>query len=176
MNLFALSPDWVVWILAPLLAAAAIQDTIQLKISNFITGLVLLLAVVAMFVTGLQVSLWQNFAVFLVLLVIGTMLFARSILGGGDVKLLAALGLWANGATSLRLLAAVFLAGGVLALVILVLRMVTSERLTARVKTLQRGAGIPYGIAIAIGTMAVLFMSRAQSAAGTYTSNLNALG
>ena len=96
MNLLSTSPMWLLWVLMALLAAAAIQDTIQLKIANLTTGLVLGLAVVAMLVVGPKLVLWQNLVVFLIVLAIGTALFSRGMLGGGDVKLFAAVVLWTD--------------------------------------------------------------------------------
>jgi prepilin peptidase CpaA len=156
MNLLLTSPDWIVWVLVALLAAATIQDAVQLKISNFICAAVLVLAVVAMGVSGFRISLWQNAVVFAVVLAIGAFLFDRGMLGGGDVKLFAALGLWVDLGSSLRLVASILIAGGILALLIILLRIVTPSAVARRVRTLQPRAGIPYGIAIAAGTLLVL--------------------
>lgn len=152
MNLLATSADWILWALVALLAAATIQDAIQLKISNIICGSVLVLAAVAMAVSGFQPGLWQNAVVFAVVLAIGMFLFERHVLGGGDVKLFAAVALWVDFGSALRLVASILIAGGILAVVIILLRMATPRSIASRVKTLQPKAGIPYGIAIAAGT------------------------
>jgi prepilin peptidase CpaA len=156
MNLFATSPEWIVWLLVALLAVATIQDAVQLRISNIISGSVLILAVVAMVMSGFQASVWQNAVVFAVVLTIGTLLFSRNILGGGDVKLFAGVALWADFASALQLIASILVAGGILAIIIITLRLLAPKKLTSRVKTLQPRAGIPYGIAIAAGTLLVL--------------------
>lgn len=156
MNLFATSPEWIVWVLVALLVAAMVQDAVQLRISNVISGSVLVLAIVAMAASGFRIGLWQNALVFAVVLTIGAFLFERGILGGGDVKLFAAVGLWVDLASALRLLGCVAIAGGLLALLIIFLRTIAPKRLASHVKTLQPRAGIPYGIAIAAGTLLVL--------------------
>jgi prepilin peptidase CpaA len=156
MNLFATSPEWIVWLLVSLLAAATIQDAVQLRISNIISGSVLILAMVAMVMSGFQASVWQNAVIFAVVLTIGTLLFSRNILGGGDVKLFAAVALWVDFASALQLIASILIAGGILAIIIITLRLLAPKKLTSRVKTLQPRAGIPYGIAIAAGTLLVL--------------------
>lgn len=156
MNLFATSPEWIVWLLVALLVAAMVQDAVQLKISNIISGSVLVLAGVAMAASGFRIALWQNVLVFAVLLTIGAFLFERNVLGGGDIKLFAAIGLWVDLASAARLLGCVAIAGGLLALLIIFLRTIAPKRLAAHVKTLQPRAGIPYGIAIAAGTLLVL--------------------
>ena len=159
MNLLATSPQWIVWVLVALLAVATIQDSMQLKISNLISGSVLVLAIVAMAASGVRISLWQNVLVFVVVLTIGAILFARDVLGGGDVKLFATVALWVDLATALRLVAAIVIAGGILALANILLRTFVPKSLAARVKTLQPRAGIPYGIAITAGTLLVLAMT-----------------
>jgi prepilin peptidase CpaA len=159
VNLFATSPQWVVWVLVALLAAATIQDTVQLKISNLICGSVLLLAFVAMAESGLSLSLWQNVVVFTVVFAVGAFLFSRDFLGGGDVKLFAAVALWVDLPTALRLVGTILLAGGLLAVLIIVLRLVSPKSVASRVKTLQPKAGIPYGVAITAGTLLVVALS-----------------
>jgi prepilin peptidase CpaA len=158
VNLLATSPQWIVWLLVVLLAATTVQDAIQLRISNIICGSVLVLAIAAMVASGPRIGLWQNFAVFAVVLTVGVVLFARQVLGGGDVKLFAAVGLWVDIPAALRLIIAIVVAGGLLALAIVMLRTVAPKAVAGRVKTLQPKAGIPYGIAIAAGTLLVLAM------------------
>lgn len=158
MNLFVTSPQWIVWLLVALLAAATIQDAIQLRISNLISGSVLVLAIIAMVASGPRIGLWQNILVFAIVLMIGAFLFARNVLGGGDVKLFATVALWVDLATALRLVASILIAGGLLAFAIIMLRLVAPRALARRVKTLQPKAGIPYGIAITAGTLLVLAM------------------
>jgi prepilin peptidase CpaA len=68
-------------------------------------------------------------------------------MGGGDVKLLAALGLWVDINAGIWLLATVLLAGGALALIYILVRVARGQRIGRKNET----KGIPYGIAIAAG-------------------------
>jgi len=153
MNLILTAPMWLLGLLAAALVIAALEDAIRLRISNLSVGGVLLAALVAMGLQGFPLALWQNWAVFAALLILGTPLFAAGKVGGGDVKLLAAVGLWVDLPAAVWLIAAVFLAGGVLAILFLTARLVWQR---------QRGGekigskGIPYGLAIAAGA-AILF-------------------
>jgi prepilin peptidase CpaA len=156
MNLALTAPDWLAWALGALLVAAAAEDAYRLRISNIISIALLVLALVAMAVVGFSIALWENGVVFAAILAIGTFLFGRGWLGGGDVKLLASLGLWFDLEGALRLVLSVLIAGGVLALVILALRMVTGGKGNHRIAVLNKGAGIPYGIAIAAGALITL--------------------
>ena len=161
MNLAAEAPQWLALIVAVLLLAAAIEDAVRLRISNLIVLLVLVGAIVAAAVTGAELSLWKNFVVFLALLGIGTPMFAAGKLGGGDVKLLAAVGLWFDFSGALWMILAVALAGGLLALVVLILRAFDwSEEIRRRVVLLRPGGGIPYGVAIAAGALITMALQR----------------
>lgn len=91
------------------------------------------------------VSLAFHCASGLLVLAVGFTLFAWNLFGGGDVKLLAALAFWTGFSDLPRLLLVTTLAGGALALGILVwrrLRLATGETIDQR---------LPYGIAIAAG-------------------------
>ena len=161
MNLAVVAPQWLALILSLLLAAAAVEDAIRLRISNFTVLLVLIGAVVAAVLAGPELRLWQNLVVFLGLLAVGTPMFAAGKLGGGDVKLLAATGLWFDFAGALWMLIAVALAGGVLALLVLVLRTFGwSDRVRERVVLLRPKGGIPYGVAIAAGALIAMAFQR----------------
>lgn len=161
MNLAAAAPYWLALILVFLLGAAAAEDAARLKISNLTVVLVLVAAVVATSLVGPELGLWQNLAVFISLLAVGTPLFAAGKLGGGDVKLLAATGLWFDLGGALTMLLAVVLAGGVLALLILAVRLFGwSEGMLRRVQVLRAGAGIPYGVAIAAGALIAIALQR----------------
>lgn len=161
MNLAAQAPEWLALILAALLVAAAAEDAVRLRISNITVGLVLLGALAAAVLLGPELRLWQNLAILAGLLAIGTPLFAAGKLGGGDVKLLAVTAAWFDLAGALKMLLAVFLSGGVLALLVLVVRAFRwSDQSRSRVVLLRAGGGIPYGVAIAAGALITLALQR----------------
>lgn len=161
MNLAASAPQWLAALLVALLAAAAVEDMIRLKISNWTQLAVLLAAIVAMVLAGPQLALWQNLLVLVAMLAIGTMLFSAELAGGGDIKLLAVTGLWFPLRGALWLLLAVLLAGGVLAILIIVLRLFGwSEGARRRFVILRRKGGIPYGVAIAAGAVLAIAAQR----------------
>ena len=161
MNLIALSPIWLAWIFAALLVAAAIQDAVKLRISNILVLGVIAGAIVAMVLAGLDIALWQNFAVFAGLLIIGTPFFAAGKMGGGDVKLLAATGLWFDLRGALMMIASVFIAGGILALLIILARLFGwSDATRERIHILRKAGGIPYGVAISAGALIAAWVMR----------------
>jgi prepilin peptidase CpaA len=73
--------------------------------------------------------------------------FYAGMMGGGDVKLAAALALWFPPILTIRFLVLMSIAGGVLTLGILVWH---------RVKRREGRPEIPYGVAIAFGGLAIL--------------------
>lgn len=161
MNLVFDSPQWLVLIFVLLLIVAAAEDSARLRISNVTVGLVFLGAIAAAFIEGIESDVWENLALFAALLAIGTPLFAAGKLGGGDVKLLAVSALWFDLMSGLMMLVYVFIAGGVLALVILLLRSFGwSDAARERVHLLRPRGGIPYGVAIAIGVLIATWMAR----------------
>lgn len=161
MNLTLLAPQWLALFLTLLLMAAAVQDAISLRISNVTVLLVLVAGIVAAVVVGPELRLWQNLLVFAGLLAVGTPIFAAGKLGGGDVKLLAAAGLWFDLWGAFWMLVDVAIAGGVLALLILFLRAFGwSQKIRDRVVLLRPKGGIPYGIAIAAGALIAMTLQR----------------
>jgi prepilin peptidase CpaA len=142
MNLIPDAPLWLLALLFAALLAAAAEDFIRLRISNITCAVVFVTAIVAAVLQGVSLDLWQNGVVFAVLLLCGTLLFSAGKVGGGDVKLLAALGLWVNISAGVWLLSTTLLAGGVLALIYILVRHLRGG---------AKSKGIPYGLAIVAG-------------------------
>lgn len=153
MNLIADAPFWLFALLMIVLAAGAIEDAVRLRISNLTCLAVVAGAIVGVVLQGFSPVLWQNVAVFVLILGLGTAAFAAGILGGGDIKLLAGLGLWVNFRGVIPLVSAVFLAGGVVALLYL------ASRAIIRAKSVK-SRRIPYGIAIAMGAVLAFGLQR----------------
>ena len=152
MRLLVTAPDWVAALLLLLLVLAALQDGWRLRISDWISGLVAIGAFAALVLDGPVSGLWQNFLLFAGVLAVGTFMFGRGWMGGGDIKLLAASSIWFNLSDGWRLLTAIAIAGGVEALVIMIVRRLPwSDAARSKVLLLSRRGLIPYGIAIALG-------------------------
>jgi prepilin peptidase CpaA len=85
---------------------------------------------------------------------VGFFAFSRGIIGGGDVKLMAAVALWAGPTMVVPVMLLIIVSGGILA-VIFLLHAMMQNRLRANGNTLSfsaiLSAPVPYGIAIAIG-------------------------
>lgn len=85
---------------------------------------------------------------------LGFFAFSRGVIGGGDVKLLAAVALWAGPVNVFPVLLLIMTSGGVLALIFLAHAMLQSRSQVgggAMARRAVLSAPVPYGIAIAIG-------------------------
>lgn len=154
MNLAATAPTWLLLLFAFLLVAAAAEDAWRLRISNLTSLLILVAAITAAMLIGPQLALWQNATTFVILLALGIPIFAAGKVGGGDVKLIAACGAWFDLRSGAVMLITVLLSGGILALLVLAKRAFGSRGEDRR--DAKSSAGIPYGVAIACGTLLML--------------------
>jgi len=89
------------------------------------------------------------------LLVYGFFLFALKMVGGGDVKLLAATSLWAGPALILSFTFITAIAGGVIGLAMLLLQRRRAVPVSVDSEHGAAPAVMPYGVAIAVGGLMV---------------------
>jgi prepilin peptidase CpaA len=152
MTLLASAPGWLAAILFLLLALASFEDLWRLQIEDWLSAGVALGAFLALAVDGPTTGLWENFLLFALVLGVGTLLFARGWMGGGDVKLLAACALWFDFGQGWKMLLAVVIAGGLESLIIMLMRLCPwPEHVRRRIAWLAKDEGLPYGVAIAVG-------------------------
>src|SRR5262245_31199261 len=170
----AASENWPFWLVTVTLVVAAVIDGYKLKVPNWITF--------PMILSGWAVSTisfgWQGLVWSLVGTAVGLALllpaYAIGGMGAGDVKLLAGVGAWVWGTTTLYAFAVSAIVGGVIAVIMVLLGrtwtkhqsqfwMIFNEILTVKdpekLATIaaQRKSSmllLPYGIPIAIGTIA----------------------
>jgi prepilin peptidase CpaA len=136
-----------------LLVWAAAVDILTRAIPN--TVVLLLAACFAFFAGAVGMSAAQitvHVVCACAVLSCGFLLFSRSLMGGGDAKLLAAASLWFGFENLLPFLAATALAGGVLSLAYLAF---SAARVGLGQETVI-ARNVPYGAAIATGGLAVL--------------------
>jgi prepilin peptidase CpaA len=166
MNLLVAAPLWLILVLIGAITVAAIEDAIRLRIHNVTCAIVAAGGVGAMIAVGPTLGLWQNVLVCAIILALGTAAFAGGLLGGGDVKLLAAIGLWLDLRGGSMLFMAVLLAGGLVAVAYLVANMLRSGNPDVQSRR------IPYGIAIALGTLLTVTAARTPPAASAHSAQI----
>ena len=136
-------------ILAALLVFAAVVDVRTFTISNRLNLTVALLAPV--YWASISLSPWPDVAIQIAVgagvFVLLAGAFYAGMMGGGDVKLAAALALWFSPAATAKFLVLMSIAGGVLTVAVLAWH---------RAKRREGRPEIPYGVAIAFGGLAIL--------------------
>jgi prepilin peptidase CpaA len=141
----SMAPAWILLgLLALLLLAACWFDLRSRTIPNQLNSAVALLAIPFWWASGL--GLWPDAALQLgvaaLVFALFALAFAMGGMGGGDVKLVAALALWLPWQAVIAMLVIMSLAGGALTVA-----MVIRKRLANSQAQLE----IPYGVAIAFG-------------------------
>lgn len=138
---------------------AAAMDLMTMTIPNrislaLVAGFLLLAPFSAL---GLKYILVNHVLIGVAVLAIGIAMFSAGLMGGGDAKLIAAGALWIGYERLLEYVLSISIAGGVLALAILVYRQYVPSSAIARpdwaARLHQQGTGIPYGIAIAAAAL-----------------------
>ena len=143
-----------------LMAFAASSDLLTMTISNrlslALTGGFFLLTIV----TGMSLSaIGMHLAAGALVLTVSFAFFSQGWIGGGDAKLAAATALWFGFDYLLMYLVYASLFGGALTLVLIQFRKLPLPAILARQNWLlrlhEKGAGVPYGIALAAAALAV---------------------
>jgi prepilin peptidase CpaA len=161
MNAMSLSLIAVLVIFPAAMAYAAASDLVTMTIPNWLC----LLLVAAFGLCAAAIGLgwaaagWHLAAGFLVLAICFG-LFAAGWIGGGDAKLAAATALWLGFEQLLPYLLVASIAGGVLTVILVILRKSPLPAVFERWIWAQRlhgvEKGVPYGIALAVGGLVVL--------------------
>jgi prepilin peptidase CpaA len=143
-----------------LMAFAASSDLVTMTISNRVS----LLLVASFFALALMwhmplPEIGLHVAAAAAVLVVAFVFFAFGWIGGGDAKLAAATALWLGLDQLANYLIYASLLGGVLTLLILRFRDLPLPHLLATQDWVQRlhskGAGVPYGIALAVAALLI---------------------
>lgn len=142
-------PIALLFLLAALLVWAAVTDIQSRLISNRLNATIALLAPVYWLSIGLP--LWPDVLIQIGLglgiLAIFATLFAMGMMGGGDVKMLAAIALWLPLGALVSLLVLMALLGAGVTIV-----TVMHHRMTRRIGQVE----IPYGVAISLAGLWVI--------------------
>ncbi len=139
---------------------AAHRDITTMTIPNWLSLALAAAFPVAALGLGLPAAVigW-HLAFGLALFVVGAGLFSLGMMGGGDVKLIAAAGVWMGAAAGFAFLVWTAVAGGVLALLLYAARraagrFVDNGRLAEPAwvcRLMKAEEGVPYAVAIAVG-------------------------
>jgi prepilin peptidase CpaA len=154
---------------ALLLVIAAYTDVTQFRIPNWICLALAVLFIAFGYLSGISpingaIRLGIGFSV----LAGGMMIHSKGIIGGGDVKLIAALSMWLEPQALPSFVLTILVLGGVLALIVLVLRKLKASlpegigRAGGLELLFKENGGIPYGVAISIAGLISLWGIQVQ--------------
>ncbi|MEM8947840.1 MAG: prepilin peptidase [Pseudomonadota bacterium] len=169
--------------LAGLLVTGALNDIDCRRLPNWLTSAVAGLYALFVAVSPTPIDWMSAFVVAGLVFAVGFACFAFQLMGGGDVKLMTGLALWAGVEHIALFLMVTTIAGGLLSLVILMLRRwsrspalltltflsgqftrrfqrpaaLAGNPTSADVTDVEINESLPYGVAIAAGGFAVIF-------------------
>lgn len=136
---------------------AAVSDTLAMTIANRVSVVLVVTFALVAPLTGMDWAVYGwHFAAAFVVLAFTFLMFAIGGMGGGDAKLMAATALWMGfGFDLLSYLVTSAFLGGALTLALLSFRKSPLADMTGSNLFLRhfadRGAGIPYGVALGAG-------------------------
>lgn len=151
----------LLFIFPALVIVAGVHDLTTMKIPNWISLALVTVFFPVAFLVGLP---WQDILLSMALavgvLVVGFVLFALRVIGGGDAKLLAAATLWVGVTSVLHFFLYIALAGGALSLLLIISRRWFQYLPVARIpnwlsRLMDPEGDIPYGVAIAVAAALV---------------------
>lgn len=137
------------------LVAAAAFDVVTFEIPDTLSIVLLVTALIYGWLTPGFAWLSHGLAV-LLMFAIGLLVFSRGWMGGGDIKVLVAVAGWTGLSGMPMQLAYVAIAGGGLALVLIIARRglaAAGRTPDALPKLFQPDAPLPYAVAILVGTV-----------------------
>lgn len=154
----------VQYVFVALMVAAALYDITTYRIPNILVLLVGVLFIGIALLHRDDVSWGGHFGAAALCLVAGLIPYYYRQMGAGDVKLLSAAALWSGLDALPPFLLLIALSGAAFTLLVIGMRIVLSSGRIASLilgeqagpRLLQRGEGIPYGVAICIGSIAAL--------------------
>ena len=139
----------VLWLFAGLLGWAALDDARDYRIPNRLVLAIAALYPVQVLASPAFIAILPAIVVGAATFAVGLVLFSRALLGGGDVKLMAAVAMWAGPELVMPFLFVMGIGGGILSLLMLLpMRLRSGEVAVARVP-------VPYGVAISAGGLFV---------------------
>lgn len=148
-----------------LLGLAAVFDLWKFIIPNMVSAALLLAFIPAALILPFDVDWLSHLGAAAACFAVTAAFYAFGWFGAGDVKLLTAISFWAGFQAMPQLVFNVSLAGGALALVLLISRHLAKSRASAESpdaaagipRLFRMGEKIPYGVAIAAGAMPLAF-------------------
>ncbi|MCH8236560.1 MAG: prepilin peptidase [Proteobacteria bacterium] len=175
MSPLLITVHWMVAAVYPLaLVWAVTSDVRHLIIPNWTCIAIAAAFLPAALLQGLDYSaIAWHYGAGMALILAGMILFARNLIGGGDLKLLAAAGVWIGWSGLWPYLLLVTLLGGALAMAVLIARKFKRKIPLISHEDVGGAHPVPYGVAI--GVAAIIMFSKNPALPQSWTTVLGAL-
>ena len=139
-----------------LVLVAAVSDIVMYRIPNVVVLMMLVLFPIYVIVTPGEQEWLKSLGIFVLAIAVGIPLAHFKIFGGGDMKLLAGILLWAGPALALPTLFIALVAGGLVSLLMLTsVRFVIANALNSigreALGKMFLAKNMPYGVGLAFG-------------------------
>lgn len=158
-----------------LMVFAAVSDLLTMTIPNMVSVILVAgFALFALYIGAPMEMVMSHVLCAVAMLALAFGMFVAGWIGGGDAKLFAAIALWLGWERLPEYGVWVALLGGALTLVIVLIRFYDLPEFVLKAGFMRRladkGGGIPYGIALAIGGLLVYPQSRVWLSLSGYAS------
>ena len=153
-------------ILTCLMLTVIVTDGTRYIIPNWLVGLLLLLYPIMLYLAPAPKPDWVTALVIgFVVFALGFVIFILKVMGGGDIKLMAALGIWAGRESIFDFVIMIALFGGILAIVLWLTRkllpfIIDKSKSRPLPRILKDDNMVPYGVAIAIAFLILLWTGK----------------
>jgi prepilin peptidase CpaA len=150
------------------MVAVIIYDVTRYIIPNWLVGSLLVLYPVAVLLSPHTVDWLMALAAMGVVFILGYIVFALRLMGGGDIKLITVCALWVGWSGLLEFIFLTAMIGGAASIVLWLLRkLIPFLRLTkVPPRILRPGEPVPYGVAIAAAMLYFQYLGKLVPLAG----------
>ncbi|HBM91377.1 MAG TPA: peptidase A24 [Rhodospirillaceae bacterium] len=152
----ALYNNIVLILAAFVMVLAALSDAMRFRIPNLACLILMVMFLLFGLTSATPIPWLEHLQVFALILGVGYILYLKKWAGAGDVKLIAAIGLWAGPSLWGPFLFITAISGGILALGIGALAFFKGRASSPKGKHAWTKTPIPYGVAIALGGLCTL--------------------
>lgn len=152
------APTFVLCLTGVLIVLAAYSDAKRFRIPNWANLCILLLFPVYVLVAPQPLAWGMHLLTFAIFFIVGYGLYLKKLAGAGDIKMIAVLALWAGPIAWAQFLFITAMTGGILAIGIGAATLIKKKLGKTAPDTSFAKTPIPYGIAIAVGGLSVLFL------------------
>ncbi len=137
-------------------------DVTRYIIPNWLVASILVLYPVAVLISPHQIDWMMALAGAAIVFLVGYVVFALRLMGGGDIKLITVCALWVGWSSLLEFIFVTAILGGLLAAALWIIRKLIPHIKSIKVlpRILKEGESVPYGVAIALAFLYLHYLGK----------------